>query len=282
VAATTASEASAPILAIQLAPDALQPHDQFLLHAVLEHRGRQRVIASSDEPESLDTIRARVDRVLDATYEALGDDEATLRVEVIVPRILLTEPIDQWQLEEAIAVPIGEKLPLVLRSYDRMRNPRLRPQWAHKWRLAKEQSQPTADAMIYIGADDMPSARTVYEELSPDEKLALVLGRAPARQSGTGPADAFSGAMQAGAAYVVWVRDLSLAGDFRTAMHRLLAEIPVRDIPTRIAQWRAPGTAGVDPATKNLARHISLLACDHDRREPIAGRTLGPPPRRSS
>jgi hypothetical protein len=88
--------------------------------------------------------------------------------------------------------------------------------------------------------------------------------------------------MQAGVAYVVWVRDVSLADDFRTAMHGVLAEIPVRDLPARIAQWRAPGTAGVDPGTVGLAKHISLLACDHDRREPIAGRILGSPPRRSS
>ncbi len=276
------AEAGTPILTIQLAPDALQPHDQFLLEAVLDHRGQQRVVASSDEPESLDTIRARVDRVLDLTYEALDDDEAALRVEVIVPRVLLTEPIDQWQLEEAISVPIGEKLPLVLRSFDRMRNRRLRSQWGHKWRLAQEQSHPTADAMFYIGPEDTPSARTVYENISPDEKLALALGRAPARQPNTGPADAFSGAMQAGIAYVVWVRELSLADEFRTAMHRLLGEIPVRDLPARIAQWRAPGSAGVDPATTALAKHISLLACDHDRREPVAGRTLGPPPRRFS
>lgn len=280
LAEVAAAEASAPILTLQLAPDALQPHDRFLLEAVLDHRGQQKVVASSDEPESLDTIRARVDLVLDATYEALDDDEATLRVEVIVPRILLAEPIDQWQLEEAISVPIGEKLPLVLRSYERMRNRRLRPQWAAKWRLAQEQSQARPEAMFYIGTDDTLSARQVYEHLSPDEKLALVLGRAPAGQPASGPADAFSGAMQAGIAYVVWVRELSMADDLQMAMRRLLAEIPVRDLPDRIAQWRAPGAD--DPGAADLAKHIAIVACDHDRREPFAGRTLGSPPRRSS
>jgi hypothetical protein len=282
LAEAAAAEASGPILTIQLAPDALQPQEQFLLQAVLEHHGELHPVASADEPLSLRAVRACVDQVLDDTYQALGDDEEALRVEVIVPRILLTEPFDQWRIQEAISVPIGEKLPLVLRSFERMRNRRIRQQWANKWRLAQEQEHPDPGAMHYVGPDDGPTPHEVFEALSPDRKLALALGRAPARQPNDGPSDAVSGAMQAGVAYVVWVRDVSLADDFRAAIQRVLADIPVRDLPARIAQWRAPGTAGVDPGTVSLAKHISLLACDHDRREPIAGRILGSPPRRSS
>lgn len=282
LAEAAAAEDEAPVLTVLLAPDAPQPYDHFLLEAVLDHRGERRVVALSGEPETLDAIRARIDRVLDDTYELLDDDDGTLRLEVIVPRVLLNEPIDRWELQEEISVPIGEKLPVVLRSYERMRNRRVRAEWMKKWQLAREQPAPDVAAMVHIGPDENISPREVYEQLSPDRKLLLALGRPPARPSAE-TRDVFSGAMQAGIAYVVWIRDVSKAAEFRTAMHRLLAEIPVREVPVRIAQWRAPGRAETFPGIAGLAEQVSLMVCDPDRREPIAGRTLGaPPPRRSS
>jgi hypothetical protein len=66
------AEANPPVLVVQLAPDALRPTDRFLLSAVLEQDGHaQRVLALSDEPESMDAVRARVDGLFDEVYAAL-------------------------------------------------------------------------------------------------------------------------------------------------------------------------------------------------------------------
>jgi hypothetical protein len=269
-------EAAAPVLTIHLAPDALRPRDRFLFSAVLDHGGRQRVVVSFDEPESVESARAHIDDLLDKVYEALDSDAGQLTVEVVVPRTLLTEAVDQWETTEAIPVPLGEKFPVVLRSYERMRQRRLWPQWSHKWRLAQQQSATGAYAAHYVGPDEQASARDVYEALSSDDKLALVLGRPPADQADLTIHDAYAGALQAGAAYVVWVREVALAEDFRAAVDAALADIPVRELPARIAEWRSPrGHAG-------LSRHISVVACDYDRRNPFAGRELGPPKRRPS
>jgi hypothetical protein len=273
-----------PVLTIQLAPDALRPKDRFLFSAVLDHDGTQRSIASSDDPIDIEAVRGRLDDLLDDVHQALDLRVDRLTVEVIVPRPLLTEQVDRWDVVEAIPVPLGEKYPVVLRSYERLRQQRLWPQWGHKWQLAQEQTTAGAQAMHYVGADDSPSARDVYETLSSDDKLALVLGRPPAQQSDLQPYDAYAGALQAGVAYLVWIRDVDLGEDFRRAVEQALTSIPVRDLPELIAAWRAPhsGGAGRSETAAGLGRHVTVMACDHDRRTPFAGRELGSPRRRSS
>jgi hypothetical protein len=264
-----------PVLVIQLAPDALRPNDRFLLSAVLELDGRgPRVLVQSDEPQSLDAIRSQVDGLFDEVYAAVEFQAEGLSVEVLVPRVLLTEAVDRWEVTEVFGVPIGEKFGVVLRSYDRMKLQRLWPQWAHKWRLAQEQVRPDRNAMVYVSADDRSTPTEIYEALRPDDKYALVLGHPPAAQPELRPHDAFAAALQAGVAYVVWVREVALAEEFRQAMTDLLAAEPVRNLPHRIAGWRSPHRW--HPAA-GLGAYVSVLACDFDRRQPFAARELRPP-----
>jgi hypothetical protein len=254
------TEDRSPVLVIQLAPDALRPNDRFLLSAVLELGGRgPRVLAQSDEPQSLDAIRSQVDGLFDEVYAAVEFQAERLSVEVFVPRALLTEAVDRWEVTEVFSVPMGEKFGVVLRSYDRMKLQRLWPQWAHKWRSAQEQVRPDGDAMVYVSADDRYTPTEIYEALRPDDKHALVLGHPPATQPELRPYDAFAAALQAGVAYVVWIREVALAEEFRQAMMDLLAAEPVRNLPHRIAEWRSPHRW--HPAA-GLGAYVSVLACD--------------------
>ena len=274
------AESNPPVLVVQLAPDALRPTDRFLLSAVLEQDGHaRRVLALSDEPQSVDAIRARVDSLFDEVYAALDFQPERLTVEVFLPRALLTEAVDRWDVTDVFPVPLGEKFGVVLRSYDRLRQTRLWPQWGHKWRLAQEQGGPDRNAMHYVGPEDRSTPEQIFEELRPDGKLALVLGRPPAAQPDLRPYDAFVAALQAGVAYVVWVRDVTLAEDFLLAMEQLLAEEPVRNVPGQVAEWRSPHRSRAD-AGAGLGGHVSVVACDFDRRSQFAARELRSPPRR--
>jgi S1-C subfamily serine protease len=274
------AEVEPPVLVVQLAPDALRPADRFLLSAVLERDGHARhVLVLSDEPEGIDAIRARVDGLFDEVYAALDFQPELLTVEVFVPRVLLTEAVDRWDVTEVFPVPLGEKFGVVLRSYDRLRQTRLWPQWGHKWRLAREQDEWGTNAMHYVGPDDRSAPEQIFEALRPEDKLALVLGRRPAAQPDLRPYDAFVAALQAGVPYVVWVREVSLADDFLHAMQRLLAAEPVRNVPRRIAEWRSPHGSHAGSGA-GLGEHVSVVACDFDRRTQFAARELRPPPRR--
>ena len=110
------AESNPPVLMVQLAPDALRPTDRFLLSAVLEQDGHaRRVLALSDEPQSVDAIRARVDSLFDEVYAALDFQPERLTVEVFLPRVLLTEAVDRWDVTDVFPVPLGEKFGVVLR-----------------------------------------------------------------------------------------------------------------------------------------------------------------------
>ena len=110
------AESNPPVLMVQLAPDALRPTDRFLLSAVLEQDGHaRRVLALSDEPQSVDAIRARVDSLFDEVYAALDFQPERLTVEVFLPRALLTEAVDRWDVTDVFPVPLGEKFGVVLR-----------------------------------------------------------------------------------------------------------------------------------------------------------------------
>jgi hypothetical protein len=267
------AETSAPILVVQLIPDALRPADRFLLSAVLEQDGQpRRVLALSDEPENLDTIRTQVDGLFDEVYTALDFQPDRLVVEVFLPRSILAEPVDRWPITDVMSVPLGEKFGVVLRSYDRLKQPRLWPDWMRKWRLAQEQRHPDASAMHYVGPGDSSSPQEIFEALRSDDKHALVLGAPPAAQPELRPHDAFVAALQAGVAYIVWVREADLADDLHEAVRELLAEEPVRSLPQRVAAWRTS-------RTHRLAPHLSVMSCDADRRT-TAERELRSPPRR--
>jgi vWA-MoxR associated protein C-terminal domain/Trypsin-like peptidase domain len=270
-----------PTLVIQLAPDALLPTELFQLSAALQRPGEaQRLLVISDDAEPLEAIRSRVDDLFGEVYRELGYEPAALTVEVVVPRALLTEAVDRWDVTDLLPVPMGSRFLVVLRSYERLRQDRLWPAWRHKWKLAQEQQRPGADTMHYVGPDDRSSAVEIAASLQPDRKLALVCGRPPDRQRDLKPYDAYVAALSAGVAYMLWTRDVALAEALRDEVQRALDAIPVRELPRRIAQWRAPrNDSAADPAA-DLGGNVSVLVCGYDRRVHFNRGVLKSPSRR--
>ncbi|MEU4219721.1 trypsin-like peptidase domain-containing protein [Actinoplanes sp. NPDC026623] len=259
--AASAAPPAAPVLTIQLAPDALRPGDRFLLSAVLDADGRRRMLAAHDKPLGLAAVHAALDELLDDVHGTHGGD-GRLSVEIVVPRVLLTEPFERY--------------PVILRSFERMRQRSLWPQWERKWTMARRQPTVGSHVMRYIAGGDTVPAREVYRGLQSAESLALVLGGPPPRQRELAPPDAFAAALQAGVAYVIWLREVSMEVEFHAAVQGLLDRVPVRELSDYVTRWRDDGERG----EMAFAAHVSIMACDYDRRDPFASRFLGPPRRR--
>jgi hypothetical protein len=271
-----------PTLLVQIAPDALRPTELYWLTAALQREGHpQHVLAGVEEAESLDAIKARVDGLFGEVYRELGYEPEMLTVEVVVPRVLLTEPVDQWDLTELLAVPIGSRFLVVLRSYERLRQHRLWPVWRAKWNLAQNQGPPDSGTMHYLAPEDRSGPHQIATQLRPDRKLALVCGRPPARQSDLKPYDAYVAALSVGIAYMVWVRDVSIVDEFRAAVEEALATGPVRDLPRRIAEWRRLAVQEPDTDLNGrLGSHVSVFVCDYDREVQFSKGVLKAPSRR--
>jgi NTP-dependent ternary conflict system VMAP-like protein len=261
------------ILTVSLAPHAIDPHDRFLFSAVLYRDGHQRSVAISDDPQRLGDVRRRVNALLDEVVSEVDPEDGRVAIEFVLPRLLITEPVSEWTSTGPLGLPIGDEFLVMMRSYERLRQPRTWRQWSGKWRRAQEQVRPDPEAMLYLGHDDRTDPRKISEELTAVGKLALVLGDPLPRQSELQRYDPLAAALQAGIPYVFWLRDPAREPEFRRAVQRAASEMPIRDLPHELAGWRTTGD--------RLGRHLSMIVCDYDRRS-FSDRGLISPRRRTS
>jgi hypothetical protein len=268
-------------LLLELAPDATDV-DQFLLSAALQRDDEpQKQLATSDrpdEPAPLSTVIERIDALLRQVPGQVNYELGGFSVEVILPRALITRPVDQWQLTDLIPYAVGTRYPVILRSRDRLRRDDLWPQWRRKWDAVKRQSGPDPAAMYFLDDPDQLPPAVLRDRLWADDKLLLCLGYPLGEARDLATPDAFAAGLAAGIPIIAWCRDPAHAPDFRQAMTRWVAEAPVRELARRVFAWRS-AFDGPQAGTSGAGRHISLVYCDADRvPQQFVGRgRLGPP-----
>ncbi len=249
-----------PVLRVQFTPDR-RSADLFLLSAVLDYGRVPEPLERSHQPLTLDENLVRLREALAAKIDMLFPHLDSLIIEVVLPRSLITEPVDRWVIPAlAPDEPIGSLYPVVLRSHERMHNRRYHKRWEHKSRLVRRQSAPSADVMHFVGPDERPNPRDLWELLQHDAKLALVCGRPPPRQPALSPPDEYAAALEAGIPYVVWVRDPVLANELRESSEWTLATDLVSHLPDRVTDHRS--AEWLDPARLDgLGPQLSIVAC---------------------
>lgn len=259
------SESQSYQLVVELAPDAIY-EDQYLLSATL-HRGNAAVatLLRDDEPRSLDRVADDLDALLTNPEMDYGDvDELT--VELLLPRKLLDEPVDQWQLR-SFPHTLGIRHPVVVRSLDRMRNRASHPQWRRKWRWLAEHGETTSGESIYwhSGTVDRPAEALYAELVGSDHLVCLVVPFSPDRFVDP-DRDPFWAALVAGIPAIVWYRRPyhEVAGDrFIHEMRNLLDGRHLRELPALALQLRRE--AQMTSSDRHIGRHLSVLWDDPDR-----------------
>ncbi len=267
-------------LILELRPDAITI-DQYLLFAALQRDDEpQKQLTTGerpDEPAPLHTVIQRVDALLRRVPGQVSYELGRFTLELVLPRALVTRPVDQWELTDLISYVMGVRYPVVLRSRERLRRDDLWPQWRRKWEAVKR--QPRADrAAAHLLDDPGVSPTVLRDQLWPDTKLVLSLGFPLGEAADLTVPDAFTAALAAGVPVIAWCREATLAGEFHRVMATWLGEIPVRELPRRVFEQRSAARSG----DAELGRHISLVFCDADRvPQQFVGRgRLGPPVQR--
>jgi vWA-MoxR associated protein C-terminal domain/Trypsin-like peptidase domain/Effector-associated domain 2/vWA-MoxR associated protein middle region 0 len=269
-------------LILDVAPDAIDA-DRYLLSAALQRDSEpQQQLAvgdRADEPAPLSAVVARIDELLRGIPRRVNYELDGFSVEMILPRSLLTEPVDRWEFTDLIPYAVGTRHPVIVRSRDRLRRDDLWPQWRRKWDAVKRQG--VADRTV-LYFHDQPGELTPAQlrDLLWAGTLVLCLGYPlPAAPDLTTP-DAFAAALAAGVPVIAWCRDAEHAAAFRAAVTGWVARSPVRDLTGRVFGWRQE--ARESPESAEFGRHISLVWCDADRvPEQFVGRgRLGPPVQR--
>ncbi|MCG8424568.1 MAG: hypothetical protein MJE77_42285 [Proteobacteria bacterium] len=191
-----------------------------------------------------------------------------LVIEVIVPLELIDKEVDAWSINPFgdVKVPLGQRYPVVVRSYERLFSVRrwrgANREWEKRWaQLRDYQSRHACDAAKW--EDDVTgSADAFYQRLcshrTADGHRYPVLTACPSDSS-------FLGAiLHAGMPIALWPRAPMDSARLQATLEPILNKHRLQELPTAIKELRCRE----DDCWLN--NHLSLLWDDHDRRPPPA------------
>jgi hypothetical protein len=227
-------------LLIQIDPDPMDS-DQLLVshwrqwdpHEWRPQRGDDRTIPSS-------ALEAEVDKLIDDMECMLGasvDAEKTedIGLEFVLPIELLNFPVQHLR-KKALAgktVPLAVDHPIVLRSLERLRTPRLHLAWRRRWeRTAGKQMRPYWSQPS--GSDYFVRLTT---ELRADQRVfSLILSEPP--EAGNNAHLEVAAALHAGIPAIVWHRLDCSSAHFRDAVTTMVADGALVHLPRRVTKLR--------------------------------------------
>ncbi|MGH3778594.1 MAG: effector-associated domain 2-containing protein [Pseudonocardiaceae bacterium] len=267
--------------AVQLVPDNVLA-DRYLLSAWLQHdRSPEEPIHRDDEAVPLSDVGERLFDLLRQVPEHVDDDIEELVVELILPRALITWPVDQWQVDREFPHALGTAYPVVVRSLDRLRRPDLHAPWERKWRwLTRNDRRADHSYFRDVEVHDQPAVSALRAMLLRNESPVALVMRTPPLKSDGLSADAFSAGLQGGIPIMVWCRDTTMSKDFQEQIRISLANGDLLRLPQRVFELRLLAAENAGQGDDHVGCHVTLLWDDFDRiPEPFRHRARARAPR---
>jgi hypothetical protein len=184
-------------------------------------------------------------------------------LELIVPRSLVTEAIDQWLVDQVLPAPIGTNYPLVLRSFDRLDDPTLHADWARNWRWLKEHDRIAGAAAIReVESHDLATIQALRGALLREGAPAVVLMHTAPAHSEALVADAFTAGLRGGAPIMLWSRRDQTVAELAASV-RSAADEGLLSLREHVFQLRLRALETSDQAASGA--HITIIFDDCDR-----------------
>lgn len=253
-------------LTLMLQPWGPHQDDRYIFSATLYRSGQKDPIrlCDNDRPTSLDEARGEViHAVREANrelYEENPDDAGVkLGVEFILPRPLLTHPIEGWQMRATGRGTLDCYCVVVVRDFDRQEDESLWTPWREKWRRMMDRNGEEASQLSrWITCTDPPRPPSeLIRQLSRAEFCSLGLTFTPERRENGFD---LNDALDAGAPVVVWQREPCGDGNgatqcatgtchgmkFKTTLSRHLARRGITDLPELVLEMRRDSPSAPD------------------------------------
>ncbi len=218
----------------------------------------------SEVPELFDSA---LSRVWASSVVPMND----LVIEFLLPFPLVSEPVDQWEIETTGPTHmVGYDHVVVVRIWDRVANQsflnRSMPYWQEKSsRLNREGA-----GVLWVDPDDMQYITgRLYIDLVPDGEPCLGLLRPPRLPLVPGN-DAVSIGIRTGVPAMIWCRDETISPSFASRVSDYLARHGLPELPGFILELRRESVRTGDPVGANIT-----LVWDLADRPALAARYSG-------
>jgi NTP-dependent ternary conflict system VMAP-like protein/effector-associated domain 2 (EAD2)-containing protein len=252
-------------LIILIEPNPIEPSQVLVKHwrqwdpnGWRPQRGTDKLVRFAALEAEVDSLIADMETTLGASTDASRTGEIWL--EFVLPAELLNLPVQLWSKkplpDDTVALALHH--PVMVRSLERLRTPRLHLAWRQRWahltagQLRPYWSQPSGDDYF----------TRLHAELSYDKRImSLVLSQPPDPGNDTAHRE-INAALQAGIPAIIWHQvDCSLP-EFRDAVSTLVADGALVHLPQRIATLRRDALRRLG-ATHG--KNVALLWDDPDR-----------------
>jgi hypothetical protein len=249
---------------VQLQPDGAEPNSYLMSVWLQQHLSVEEPLYRDDTPITLPEVAERLQELLTQAHAALGVSAGELVLEFILPRSLIGQPIDQWEIDPVFPHRLGTSYPVIVRSLDRLRNLEIHGPWRQKWRWLADNGHREEPAAIYWLLE--PNTRTpnsLRATLLSEPSVVVLAMAFPPEESLDLVFDELSAALYGGMPAVLWCRDDKLRPRFEHEVRELLNGHGLVELPTRVLQLRQRADETDNPAT--LGRHLTLLWDDAER-----------------
>ncbi|KIH98247.1 hypothetical protein LP52_13745 [Streptomonospora alba] len=254
-----------PFCTVELTEHGLD-EDRYLVQVSAEDGASsewRHLLLADDRACALSEVPARLEGAL--SRGPLRRGHALPRaVEFVLPRRLLSSPVDTWPIGSAnVSYPVGIRFEVVVRSKERVTYGSLHPQWWDKWMQVDDR---LGDAQVEWGTQAEASSGALLARMMAESSgTCLVVGHDPVEHTDPNQ-DIVRIAWESGVPIMLWCRDERDPEEFRRAVDGLLDTGGVLGLRKHVKDLRSEAMATGDPA--HLGRHLTLLWDDPERALP--------------
>jgi hypothetical protein len=225
------------------------------------HRGADLQVTAATLETEIDRLIGEMEIMLGARTDAASTGQIWL--EFVLPADLLNLPVQLWSKTPLVdeKIPLVLDHPIVVRSLERLRTPRLHLAWRRRWaQLATEPvrpywSRPSGDGYF----------TRLAAELSYDQRImSLVLSEPPEPGNVTAHRE-INAALHAGLPAIIWHRSDCSLTEFREAVMTMVADGALINLPRRVAALRRDALRLSAATPGHPGREVAILWDDPDR-----------------
>ena len=220
---------------------------------------------STESPQNQSISSKELPKLIATYLDQVGQagiDSADLTVEILLPFLLLDSPVERFpMLYEGLAEELAEPLGIgaeycsqvIIRSQDRLAQPRAIPRWKQKWIQVQTDAQ-TPASQVFIG-----KTKTIRCDIKSPNVLGLKLASSPDLTN----AGDIALLIVSGTPLAVWVRNNQAQQNWEHLLDTAILNSHLADVPQRVLAKRraAPEPAHEADCTTSSepGYHLALL-----------------------